>query len=167
MGNIVGERFENYVLNQIDVRQKLYGSGIAKNSQRTPTQIQLINNRNAWLKMASSVAVVGDSTPPVFNKSTGEYVDLTPSTGEKRLRDIGIDNTSPFIGSGLAEKTVLFNTLSTVSPTEYDSKGNVDASGSYSFRSGVSKSNSLWNSHSNSYGLGGTRSRFSTSTRIN
>ena len=48
MGNIVGERFENYVLNQIDVRQKLYGSGIAKNSQRTPTQIQLINNRNAW-----------------------------------------------------------------------------------------------------------------------
>ena len=154
MGNIVGEKFENYVLNQIDVRQKLYGSGFSKSSVRSPIQQQLLNNKNAWLKLASSVAVVGDNTPAIFDKATGKYADLTPSTGEKRLRDIGIDNTNSFVGSGLAEQTVLFNTLSTVNPTEFDDKGRVDSSGSYAFRSGVNKSNSLWNSR-NSYGLGG------------
>ena len=42
MGNIVGERFENYVLAQIAARQKLYGSGIKDNESRSPSQIQLI-----------------------------------------------------------------------------------------------------------------------------
>ena len=156
MGNIVGEQFENYVLNQIKVRQKLYGSGVGEDSLRNQNQLQLINNKQAWLKMASSVAVVGNSSPSIFNKTSGEYVDANISTGEKRLRDIGITNTDEFVNSGLAEKTVLFNTLSTLNPTSYDDDGTtVNIEGSYNFRSGVSKTNSLWN-NSNSYGLGGT-----------
>lgn len=156
MGNIVGEQFENYVLNQISVRQKLYGSGVGENSLRNQNQIQLLNNKQAWLKMASSVSVIGNSSPSVFNKTSGEYIDANISSGEKRLRDIGITNTDEFVGSGLAKKTVLFNTLSSVNPTSYDDDGTtVEISGSYNFRSGVSKANSLWN-NSNSYGLGGT-----------
>ena len=74
MGNIVGEQFENYVLNQIRVRQNLYGSGVGEDSLRNQNQLQLLNNKQAWLKMASSVAVVGNSSPSIFNKTSGEYV---------------------------------------------------------------------------------------------
>ena len=157
MGNIVGEKFENYVLNQIAARQRLYGQSYSKNQKpRTPQQLQLMNNKNAWLKMASSVGVESDNSPATFNRSTGTYVDKSISHGEQRLKNIGINNTSRFTGNKLSEQTVLFNTLSTVIPsTEYSDKTGVGLDGSYNFRSGVSKTNSLWNS-SNSYGLGGT-----------
>jgi len=156
MGNIVGERFENYVLNQIAARQKLYGQGYKKTQNpRSSAQLQLINNKNAWLKMASSVGVTYDGTPAVFSKEKGKYVDASVSKGEQRLKNIGINDTFRFIGNKLAKQTVLFNTLSTVNPaTEFGENG-IGVDGSYNFRSGVSKRNSLWNS-SNSYGLGGT-----------
>ena len=158
MGNIVGEKFEPFVFNQIDKRQKLYGSSYLEGSGgRNPAQLQLMNNKNAWLKMASSTSVVSDETPSVKNTKTGEYVDANISSGEKRLKDIGIDNTAAFTGNQLAQKTVLFNTLSSVNPTTYqkDKGDKVDTQGTYNFRSGISNSNSLWNQN-NSYGLGGT-----------
>ena len=156
MGNIVGEKFENYVLTQIAARQNVYGSGYAEDSIRTPQQLQLINNKSAWLKMASSTTVLRDETPAIFNKTKGEYIDASISKGEKRLKNIGINNTANFTGTKLAEQTVLFNTLSTVNPTtKYNPETGVGVDGSYNFRSGVSKTNSLWNSN-NTYGLGGT-----------
>ena len=84
MGNIVGEKFENYVLTQIAARQNVYGSGYAEDSIRTPQQLQLINNKSAWLKMASSTTVLRDETPAIFNKTKGEYIDASISKGEKR-----------------------------------------------------------------------------------
>ena len=157
MGNIVGERFEDYVLRQIKSRQKLYGQSYGKDQKlRTPQQLQLINNKNAWLKMASATGVERDLTPAVFNQEQGKYVDTNISPGEQRLRNIGIENTENFVGNQLAKQTVLFNTLSTVNPsTEFDPKTGVGQDGMYNFRAGVSKQNTLWNSVS-SYGLGGT-----------
>ena len=157
MGNIVGERFEDYVLKQIHSRQRLYGQSFGKGQElRSAKQLQLINNKNAWLKMASAVGIESDDTPAVFNQEQGKYVDSNISPGEQRLRNIGIDDTARFWGNKLAKQTVLFNTLSTVVPsTEYDKKTGVGQDGMYNFRSGVSKKNSLWNSVS-SYGLGGT-----------
>ena len=152
MGNLVGEKFEGYVFNQIDARQTAYGSGYLDGAQKTINQQLLINNKNSWIKMASSVSVQGDSTPQIFNSDNV----LNPiSKGEKRLRDIGITDTYNFLGDQLAKKTVLFNTLSEVSPTGYDKEGLETSPGSYNFRAGVSKLNTLWNS-GNSYGLGGT-----------
>jgi len=156
MGNIVGERFEGYVLNQINSRQKLLGAGYAKDSIRTPQQMQLINNKNAWLKMASSVSVLQDQTPAVYNREQGKYIDDSVNPGEQRLKNIGIEDTANFTGMRLAKQTVLFNTLSQVNPTtEFNEQTNVGLNGDYNFRSGVSTSNALWNS-SRSYGLGGT-----------
>ena len=54
-GNIVGEPFEEFVKKQIDVRQKAQFSG--KNSLRTDGDIQYLTNRNAWVKLASSVRI--------------------------------------------------------------------------------------------------------------
>ena len=152
MGNIVGEKFEGYVFNQIEARQTAYGSGYLEGTQRTTNQQLLMNNKNAWIKMASSVSVQGDSTPSILNSKNV----LNPiSKGEKRLKDIGITDTYNFLGDKLAKKTVLFNSLSEVSPTGYDKEGLETSPGSYNFRSGVSKLNTLWNS-GNSYGLGGS-----------
>tara|TARA_R110000822_G_scaffold1028_6_gene4630 strand:- start:407 stop:3871 length:3465 start_codon:yes stop_codon:yes gene_type:complete len=152
MGNIVGEKFEAYVLKQIISRQSMAGSSYLEGlPSRSNEQLQLLNNKNAWLKMASSVSVVSQTPEELKEKTTskaekveGKWEDSSVSSGEKRLNDIGISDTSNFTGTKLAEKTVLFNTLSQINP----------ANSSYTFRSGVSDSNQLWNN--SSYGLGGT-----------
>ncbi len=119
--SLIGEQFDEYVQNQIGRRQALHGL-----KTRSDTQLNILNNQNAWLKMGSSVYI----------SSSAE--------GEQRLKDIGIDDPSNFLGTDLASKAVLFNTLS-----EYDG-----ATG-YTQRSGVSKTTDLWNKN-NAYGLGAT-----------
>ena len=179
-GNLLGEQFDLRVSEQINIRQKTHGSGFS--GTRSTEQINYLNNRNAWLKMASSVYVVGDSTNTDINiqqktgKKDDDGKDITKkfnfntdvdadgvADGINRLKDIGISNPENFVGNLLAQQTVLFNTLSTVNPSKgaavaVDENGvyNRDAttSGTYDFRSGVTKSNGLWNN--NSYGLGGT-----------
>ena len=59
MGNIVGEKFDDFVVNQINARQNLYGKGFG-GTQLSPSNLLLLNNRNAWLKLASSVNVIID-----------------------------------------------------------------------------------------------------------
>ena len=56
MGNIIGEPIEKFVANQVDLRQKIYGAGYNENSlARTPEYLNYLNNRNAWIKLASGV----------------------------------------------------------------------------------------------------------------
>ena len=183
-GNLLGEQFDPRVSQQINIRQSTHGSGF--DNARNTEQLNYLNNRNAWLKMASSVYVIGDDTNTELNlqQRTGEFGTAADGTqfektekynvgididsdgvadGEQRLKDIGIPNPENFLGNLLAQQTVLFNTLSTVNPSTgaavaVDEKGvyNRDAttSGTYDFRSGVTKNSGLWNN--NSYGLGGT-----------
>ena len=49
MSNIVGEKFEGFVKNQIQIRQKLLGKGLNSNNLSNQ-DLNIINNRNAWLK---------------------------------------------------------------------------------------------------------------------
>lgn len=145
MGNIVGEKFDDFVVNQINARQNLYGKGFGS-TQLSPSNLLLLNNRNAWLKLASSVNVISQTEKEIDMPMGGkESIIVDTDTGAQRLKDIGINNTVDFLGNKLAQKTVLFNTLSTVT----------DNNKFASPRSGVAKTNSLWNA-SNSYGLGGT-----------
>ena len=55
-GNIVGEQFDEFVRNQIKIRQSNQFGGYTS-TLRTNDQIQYLNNRNAWVKLASSVDV--------------------------------------------------------------------------------------------------------------
>ena len=153
-GNIIGQPFDERVLKEISRRQKIHGSGL--NNKRTPQQIQFLNNRNAWLKLASSVYILGENTSADFSseRTTGKtFVTDTDKDGEAdgvtRLKNIGLQDTENFIGNQLAQKCVLFNSLS---GAEFNPDGTFKK---YNQRSGVTKSNSLWNS-SNSYGLGGS-----------
>ena len=147
MGNIVGEKFDDFVVNQINARQNLYGKGFGS-TQLSPSNLLLLNNRNAWLKLASSVNVVTQVRVEETDNLVGKgFIKVDSNLGTQRLKDIGIGagEASSFLGSQLAQKAVLFNTLSTVT----------DNNKFAAPRSGVAKTNSLWNA-SNSYGLGGT-----------
>jgi hypothetical protein len=157
-GNLLGESFDEYVREQIQIRQQLYGSGF--NSLRTTPQINYLNNRNAWIKMASSVSIEGNplvsATPTRASIITNQSII---NIGEERLKKIGIPNPSNFLGTNLAQKAVLFNGLSSVTPSTFqtNTEGEIISRtyGSYQFRSGVTKSNSIWNQEF-AYGLGGT-----------
>ncbi len=74
---IIGTPFEEWVEKQIEERQKIFGS-----STKTPEQILYMNNRGAWLRIASSV-------------------DLS----EEKAQELNIDGLA---GSKLAKNFVLF-----------------------------------------------------------
>jgi hypothetical protein len=148
--SIIGEKFKDYVQAQIAVRQRTHGKGFAANSVRTPQELQILNNQNAWLKLSSSVRIIGNGT--TNTSSSTDSVSI--SAGAQRLIDIGLSNTSDFLGNKLARKAVLFNTLSEVIPATRNDQGKITSQGTHNFRSGVSTNGSVWNM--NSYGLGGT-----------
>tara|TARA_Y100000361_G_scaffold37332_1_gene31964 strand:+ start:5241 stop:8864 length:3624 start_codon:yes stop_codon:yes gene_type:complete len=151
-GNLLGEAIDFYVANQIRARQNLMGKGL-NNPNLTNSDLNLINNKNAWLKLASGVYVGNPHLQKVVQSNIGkengptqEQLDRLKLLPEERLRTIGLD-INEMAGLNLAKKTVLFNTLS-----EWDSKEQ-----KYNFRSGIVNTkltkDNVWNSN-NSYGLG-------------
>jgi hypothetical protein len=69
-GNIVGEEIEDFVSKQIDIRQQNQFGGYGT-TLRTNDQLQYLNNRNAWVKLASSVDILeGDIVTPLTGSTT-------------------------------------------------------------------------------------------------
>jgi hypothetical protein len=172
--SIIGETIDGGVAKQISIRQNLHGK-----QTRTNTDLSILNNTNAWLKLASSVRVISQTEAEVAtpNQMTDPFAHLNPTppavygpvndpstpilevkenniSGEQRLKDIGLTNIAEFTGNQLARKAVLFNTLTEVTPSTYNDKNEKTSQGSHTSRFGVSSTNSLWNN--SSYGLGGT-----------
>jgi len=159
--SIVGESFKTFVSTQILTRQALQGK-----KTRSQTDLMLLTNNNAWLKLASSVRVISQTDAEKENGISGSIAQLDVddnlyketeeniSEGERRLRDIGLDNTGKFTGNQLARKAVLFNTLTQVNPAKYNNKREKTSEGSKVIRKGVidTQTNTIWNN--NSYGLG-------------
>ena len=131
-GNVVGEPIEDFVDSQIRTRQSNQFSGYGT-SLRTNNQLQYLTNRNAWIKLASSVSVQVDT---ILGTQLEDFIS-------SKLRNIGLPPTG-FFGTQLAEKAVLFNTIS-----QYTG-GILNNS-----RAGVTNANNLW-SDSFIYGIGGT-----------
>ena len=92
MGNIVGEPFKDYVAKQINVRQEVHGSG--KTQNRTPEQIQYLNARNAWVKLASGTSMEQSRLEMIFGPGT--TADNLKGTGLARIVWIG---RNPELGS--------------------------------------------------------------------
>ena len=91
--NIVGEPFDQFVYKEIGHRQSNQFSGY--NEDRTPDQIQYLNNQNSWIKLASSVSISGSEI------------------GQDRIEELLSDkNPSLFAGSNLAKNAILFVGLS-------------------------------------------------------
>ena len=136
-GNIVGEEFKEYVFKQIDQRQKDQFSGYDLN--RTPEQLQYLNNKTSWVKLASGMEIVEED---------GGLERLKSIIGDGDLVD-------QFRGTELAQKTILFNGTSETEPAVYQDGKKIEKLAEYNFRSGYSKTKSIWNFNS-VYGLGGT-----------
>jgi GH24 family phage-related lysozyme (muramidase) len=134
-GNLIGEPIEGFVQEQIGIRQVSQFAGY--DDLRTPIQLQHLNNRNAWVKLASSIKI-SDS-----------------KAGNEKLKKLGIESPSSYLGTRLAESAVLFNTLSTYIPNpdqQVKSGGILDSS-----RAGVldKSPSTLWNNNF-VYGIGAT-----------
>jgi hypothetical protein len=81
---IVGEELQGYVINQINARQKLHGSGAGPDvyNVRNDQQINLLNSNTSWVKLASGISV-----------------------SEDRLKEIDVDPS--LSGMGLAKRYIL------------------------------------------------------------
>jgi hypothetical protein len=150
-GNIVGEPFDKFVRDQINLRQSNQFSGY--NSLRTDNQLKYLSNRNAWIKLASSVNVIPDAFTPsspeefVAQRYGLEFTGTTIPLGESKLRNIGFSESEAknYLGTKLAEKAVLFNTISQYTPSGKLSNN----------RAGITNIKDLWNDDF-IYGIGGT-----------
>ena len=160
MARLVGEGIEKYTTDQIKTRQQIAGSGFG-DSTRSVDFLQIQNNRNAWLKLGSSVRILTAKEMLDELRKQEEYKNLTlkevedsRTTGVDRLKDIGLDFKGRFMGKGLATEAVLFNSLSKVTSSTYGEDGKKTTNDSYISRSGVTNTTSVWNTNS-AYGLGG------------
>lgn len=140
--NVVGEPFKEYVNGQIKVRQQAHGSGFK--SIRSDKDLVYLNSRNAWVKMASSVDVLGPEFRPSVEiegddlDEAIEKQDELVQAGVKKLQELGLDPN--LTGNQLAKKAILFNGTS-----EF---GNKTQPG------GVASNNSIFNN--SAYGFGGS-----------
>jgi len=73
MGNIIGEPIEKFVADQIDLRQKAAGAGYNSDSlARDPKILNYLNNKNAWIKLASGVELY-DLEEYLLRENTAQY----------------------------------------------------------------------------------------------
>lgn len=133
-GNIIGEPFDSFVYDQIDVRQDHQAAGF--NDSRTPAQIQYLNNKHAWVKMASSVASSG-------------------SLGESRIEQL-VTKNNPSLTKGhkLAQNAILFGSLSSQINKRDEEGEETDKFNYYVQRGGIFTGKNIFNK-SYSYGVGG------------
>jgi hypothetical protein len=135
-GNIIGEPINDNILKQIDHRQTVNGAGYNNDAlPRTPKVLNFLNNRNAWIKMASGVSI---SKPP-----SGSFDPLSEisKNNNNYITNSEIENLR---GVGLAKNLVLFNTIQS-----FEGEGEKNA---YVSRSGARNDNTLQNSLNKMYG---------------
>jgi len=127
MGNLLGEPFRKYVRNQIIERQKIH----AKTVGRSMNDIKYLNSRNAWVKLASGVAL------------DQRRFDLLK--GNPMLEGVKL-------GQDLAVKNVLFNGLASFGSSTLEDPDNITSKDTFNYnlqqRSGITGTNKA-------YGIGG------------
>jgi hypothetical protein len=92
MGKIIGESFREYVVDQINVRQEVHGSGTA-GSKRILEDLSYLNSKTAWVKLASGISITDER---IKSESIRPNVKFDPG----------------YSGTTLAKRFVLFNGVS-------------------------------------------------------
>jgi hypothetical protein len=96
--NIIGEEFAKYVQDQINLRQKIHGSGTS-NNPRSNDYLNYLNSKTAWVKLASGVKIT-----------------------KERLQKEGMD-PDMFSDLELAKNRVLFGGTSKLNETKLTQRG--------------------------------------------
>jgi len=91
MANIIGQNLDPYVINQINNRQNIQGSGV--DGYRSEKQISYLNTRNAWVKLASGVSLENPALSNLGLKGISSGMDLAKKHvlfgGSSRLASSG------------------------------------------------------------------------------
>lgn len=99
-GNITGHPFDIGVRQQIEVREKYLGA-----NPRADRHLLLSSNQNAWLRLASSIKIEDFVPPTGSTANNGQILTATKILEQRKL-------PTTFIGSQLAQKSVLFGGVS-------------------------------------------------------
>jgi hypothetical protein len=98
--NILGEGFPQEIIDQVEQRQKVYGSGYNSLNPRTPEEIVYLNANTSWVKLASSVNV---DDPSIIRNSSLAGEDIKGNKlAQKFVLFNGTDNYSEKLRSGIA-----------------------------------------------------------------
>jgi hypothetical protein len=130
IGNIVGEPTERYVNEEIVLRQAAHGSGGNVNVSRNPSVLNYLNNRQAWIKLASGISL----------DNISRLKDITKGEIGTSITDTVARN---YAGPLLAKNFILFNTISSLGKN-------------YTFRSGVKNTQDLLDIFAQYGGIGGS-----------
>jgi hypothetical protein len=152
-GNIVGDPIIPIIDEQIDIRQKLHGAGYNENSiKRTPEVLNILNNKNAWIKLASGTELL----------DTNRLINLQKLDGKNYFTNNDIASLN---GIELAKNFILFNSTQaltqgaefTTTGTGTDSVTTQTRAATYNRRSGV-RNTKLWSENNDKLygGMGGS-----------
>ena len=149
-GNIIGEPISRIIGEQVDLRQRIHGAGYNESSlQRSPTVLNFLNNKNAWIKLASGVSL---------DNITGK--DRLKALSEEETSGYFTDNDiSSLLGSNLAKNYILFNTMQSLTQRANRSPDGNNTPAIYGERSGIRTTNSWGGSNGKMYGGMGGNSR--------
>lgn len=162
LGNILGQPFYKYVNKQVEVRQKVYGSGFTgrdtTSNRRNAAYNQYLNSRSAWLKMASSVIVM-DKREITDENAEGVKTTRTDEGGIRFLDKLSLPRS--YKGINLAREAVLFsglqgtgNLIPSSDEDPLDRRDSFEGNTTFKQRSGIAKGQGAWTLNS-AYGLGG------------
>lgn len=112
--NIIGEGFPQEIIDQVNKRQEIYGSGYATGSLRSNENILYLNANTSWCKLVSSVNV---GYPPTFTSTnttlptSNNNPEWNRSISTPELASVGGDFRSDNYNSSnaYAKAFVLFN----------------------------------------------------------
>ena len=106
-GNIIGEPIIPIVGEQVRLRQEVYGAGYNESSvSRSPEVLNYLNNKNAWIKLASGVSLDDGSRLKDLNKF--ENINYFTESDIESL-----------LGKNLAKNYILFNTIQAFLSNKY------------------------------------------------
>ena len=100
---IVGEELEDFVIDQINARQRLHGSGAGNDivNTRTDQQINLLISNTSWVKLASGVSVTGAKLTKINVPSSYEGMGLAKqyvlNAGFSKLEDGRLQQREGFL----------------------------------------------------------------------
>lgn len=98
--NILGEGFPDEIIEQVKIRQQVYGSGYNSLNPRTSEEIVYLNANTSWVKLASSVNV---DDPKIIRNSSLAGEDITGNKlAKKFVLFNGTDDYSEKLRSGIA-----------------------------------------------------------------
>lgn len=100
---IIGEELQGFVINQINARQRLHGSGAGNDiaNTRTDQQLNLLISNTSWIKLASGVSVSGSKLTEVGIPSSYEGMGLAKTyvlnAGFSKLEDGRLQQREGFL----------------------------------------------------------------------